>query len=160
MAMHYALAAIFALAILPVPIASAGTIFKCKNANGTLLYQEKPCAEESKSVSSWGTASGAPLVMVQGENGHYFVDATINDQSLNFVIDTGASLVSLPPGLANSAGLLCQRQVTTQTANGLSRSCTTTIKTLKFGSFTLKNVEAIISPNLSQPLLGMLAEVG
>jgi aspartyl protease family protein len=153
--MHYALAAIFAVAILPVQVAAAGTIFKCKSANGTLLYQEKPCAEETKPVSSWGTASGAPLVMLQGDNGHYFVDATINNQKLNFVIDTGASLVSLPPALASAAGLLCQRQVTTQTANGPSRACTTTIQTLKFGSFTLKNVEAVISPNLSQPLLGM-----
>jgi len=153
--MHYALAALFTLAMLFAHSAWAGTIYKCKSPDGALLYQEKPCAEASKSVASWGSASGAPLVMIQGNNGHYFVDGMINDQKLNFVIDTGASLVSLPQGLANAAGLLCQRQSMAQTANGLTRTCTTTIQTLKFGTFTLKNVEAMISPNLSQPLLGM-----
>jgi aspartyl protease family protein len=153
--MHHALAALFTVAMLLAPSAWAGTIYKCKSPGGALLYQEKPCAEESKSVASWGSASGSPLVMIQGDNGHYYVDGTVNDQKLNFVIDTGASLVSLPQGLANAAGLLCQRQSMAHTANGLTRTCTTTIQTLKFGTFTLKNVEAMISPNLSQPLLGM-----
>lgn len=120
-----------------------------------MLYQEKPCTEESKSLASWGSASGAPLVMSLGQNGHYYVDGSVNEHKLSFVIDTGATMVTLPQGLANAAGLSCQRQIMSQTANGLSRSCTTTIQTLKFGTFTLKNVEAIIAPNLSQPLLGM-----
>ena len=153
--MHHALAALFTVAMLLPTSAWAGTIYKCKSPEGALLYQEKPCAEESKSVASWGSASGSPLVMSQGDNGHYYVDGSVNEHKLNFVIDTGASLVSLPQGLANAAGLLCQRQSMAQTANGLTRTCTTTIQTLKFGTFTLKNVEAMISPNLSQPLLGM-----
>lgn len=153
--MHHALAAFFIVAILIASTASAGTIYKCKTPQGALLYQEKPCAEESKAVASWGSASGAPLVLVQGDHGHYFVDGSVNQHKLNFVIDTGASVVSIPQGMAASAGLSCQRQVMTNTANGLSRACTTIIQTLKFGTFTLKNVEALISPNLSQPLLGM-----
>lgn len=153
--MHHALAALFIAAILLVPTVSAGTIYKCKSPGGALLYQEKPCTEESKSVASWGSASGAPLVLVQGDNGHYFVDGAVNQHKLSFMIDTGASVVSIPQMMAASAGLSCQRQVMTKTANGLSQACTTTIQTLKFGTFTLKNVEALISPNLGQPLLGM-----
>lgn len=153
--MHYTLAVVIAVASLLASPASAGTIFKCKSAQGELLYQEKPCADENKSLASWGSASGAPLVMNQGNNGHYYVDGLVNEQKLNFVIDTGASLVSLPQELANSAMLICKRQIMTQTANGLSTSCVTTIKTLKFGTFTLTNVDALISPNLAQPLLGM-----
>jgi aspartyl protease family protein len=153
--MHHALAPLFAIAMLLAPSAWAATIYKCKSPAGALLYQEKPCAEESKSVASWGSASGSPLVMSQGDNGHYYVDGSVNEHKLNFVIDTGASLVSLPQEVATSAGLLCQRQSMAQTANGLTRTCTTTIQTLKFGTFTLKNVEAMISPNLNQPLLGM-----
>lgn len=153
--MHKALAVFFTVAMLLAPFAWASTIYKCKNPAGALLYQEKPCTEESKPVSSWGSASGSPLVMIQGDNGHYYVDGMVNDQKLNFVIDTGASMVTLPQGLASAAGLLCQKQTMAQTANGTIRTCTTTIQTLKFGSFTLKNVEAMISPNLSQPLMGM-----
>ena len=133
----------------------SATIYKCKKSQGTLLYQEKPCAEESKAVSSWGVASGAPLVMNQSSSGHYFVDGTINDQKLNFVIDTGASLVAIPQGLANQAGLVCLHRTMAHTANGLAQTCITVIQKLKFGSFTLNNVEASIAPNLGQPLLGM-----
>jgi clan AA aspartic protease (TIGR02281 family) len=152
--MYIKLAALFTFAMLATP-AWAATIYKCKNAQGALLYQEKPCAEESKSISSWGTASGAPLVMSQSNSGHYFVDGSINEHKLNFVIDTGASVVAIPQGLANEAGLECQRQTMSQTANGLTRTCITVIKKLQFGSFTLTNVEASIAPNLGQPLLGM-----
>lgn len=153
--MHQTLAALFAVAILLVPSAHAATIYKCKSPQGALLYQEKPCAVESKSVASWGSTTGGPLVLAQGHQGHYFVDGLVNQHKLNFVIDTGASLVSLPQGMASSAGLSCQQQIVTNTANGQSPACTTIIQTLKFGTFTLKNVAAIISPNLDQPLLGM-----
>jgi aspartyl protease family protein len=153
--MHHTLMVLLILATLLAPSVSAGTIYKCQSPGGALQYQEKPCTVETKSVASWGSASGAPLVMSQGDNGHYFVDGSVNAHKLNFVIDTGASLVTLPQGIADAAGILCQRQAMAQTANGLTRTCTTTIHTLKFGTFTLKNVEAMISPNLSQPLLGM-----
>jgi clan AA aspartic protease (TIGR02281 family) len=153
--MHHTLTLLFILATLLAPSVSAGTIYKCKSPEGALLYQEKPCTEETKSVASWGSASGAPLVLVQGNNGHYFMDGTVNQHKLSFMIDTGASVVSIPQVMAASAGLSCQRQVMTKTANGLSHACTTTIQTLQFGAFTLKNVEALISPNLGQPLLGM-----
>lgn len=153
--MHHTLYILFATALMLSTAAQAGTIYKCKNASGALLYQEKPCAEENKSLSSWGSASGEPLVMKQGEQGHYFVDGSINEHKLNLVIDTGASFLSLPQSAANAAGLVCLQKVQTHTANGITQSCTTIVQTFKFGSFTLKNVEAMITPNLQQPLLGM-----
>ena len=163
--MHHTLTAFFAVLMLFGPSAWASTIYKCKSSEGALLYQEKPCAEENKSVASWaseskmdddGAASSASsLVIGQGNNGHYFVDGAVNDHFLNFVIDTGASVVTLPQGMATSAGLLCQRQTMSQTANGLIHTCTTIIQKLRFGTFTLRGVDAIIAPNLSQPLLGM-----
>lgn len=133
----------------------SGTIYKCKTSEGGLHYQEKPCADKTNSVASWGSASGSPLIMRQGAGGHYFVDGTINDHMLNFVIDTGASVVTIPQVHANRAGLICQHQTMVHTANGLTSACRTTIHKLKFGTFTLTNVEASIVPNLGQPLMGM-----
>jgi len=74
---------------------------------------------------------------------------------VSFVIDTGASLFTLPQGVATAAGILCQSQAMMTTGNGDTHACTTIIPSLKFGNFTLKNVEAMIAPNLNQPLLGM-----
>lgn len=165
--MHHTLATLFAVAILLVPSAHAATIYKCKSPQGALLYQEKPCAEETQSVSSWNASneaktdedgspsSSGPLVIGQGNHGHYFVDGAINDYFLNFVVDTGASIVTLPQSVATSAGLRCLTQVTMRTGNGNTRACTTIIQKFRFGTFTLREVEAVIAPNLDQPLLGM-----
>ncbi len=149
---------------------SAGTIFKCKNAAGVMLYQEKPCEKEVQAVSSWASTSAAtvesdadpnapakdaPLVIGQGNGGHYFIDGAVNDNYLNFVIDTGATLVALPLALAVNAGVKCQKQALMRTGNGVTEGCSATIQKLRFGSFTLRYVEAVVMPNLSQPLLGM-----
>ncbi len=151
------LVAVFILLIAPTAL--AGSVYKCKLKNGRLEYQETPCADNDQSVSSWN-ANANPngnntLVLGQGAGGHYFVNGSINDHSLNFAIDTGASQVTLPLETASSAGLRCKHLTNLQTANGATRSCLTTIDKLTFGGFTLYYVDAIVAPNLNQPLLGM-----
>lgn len=156
------------VAVLFSTSAFAGTIYKCKNAEGIMLYQEKPCEKETRSVSSWVSSSAStvevdagnpenekPLVISQGNGGHYFIDGAVNDSYLNFVIDTGATVVSLPLATAASSGVKCQKRVMMHTGNGETQGCTATIQKLKFGHFTLRYVDAVVMPNLSQPLLGM-----
>lgn len=160
----------FALTIFIVsPVAMAGTIFKCKNAAGVFQYQEKPCEKESQSVTSWASKSGGSveadpegeaagdgvLTIGQGQGGHYFIDASVNDQYVNFVIDTGATTVALPLSAAASAGLSCKKDAYMSTANGVTRGCSVVINKLKFGHFTLRYVDAVVMPNLNEPLLGM-----
>lgn len=147
--------------------ACAGTIYKCRDAAGNTLYQQTPCEKEVQAVSSWASATVADidgdspvaeaktLVMGQGNGGHYFIDGSVNDSYLNFVIDTGATLVTLPLAMAAGAGVKCQGKASVQTGNGVIQACTATIQKLKFGNFTLHYVQALVAPNLSQPLLGM-----
>lgn len=134
-----------------------GTVYKCKNAQGGMSYQGSPCAQNVQSVASWNAAKNADrqLVIKPKEGGHYFVDSHINDKSLNFLIDTGATTVAIPQALATAAHLVCEKQITTNTANGIANACETTIAKLTFGPFTLKNINATINPTLDQPLLGM-----
>lgn len=161
--MRNTLAILFAAAILPGPSAWAGVVYKCKSPDGGMLYQETPCAKEVQAVSSWTSksdsktedSSGGTLVIGQGRQGGYFVDGAVNSQYLNFLIDTGATLVTLPQAVANSAGIRCQKRATMQTGNGTTTACTSIIEELKFGSFTVRNVDVMIAPNLGQPLLGM-----
>ena len=159
---------LLAVAALLSASAGAGAIYKCKNAAGVLLYQEKPCEKEVESVSSWAATSttsvesdnndknaNQTLVIGQGRGGHYFIDGAVNDNYVNFVIDTGATYVALPQGMAVGAGLKCQGMGLMKTGNGTTQVCTTTLQKLKIGQFTLRYVDAVIMPNLSQPLLGM-----
>lgn len=164
--MHHMFTALLALFTLTGSSVLAGTIYKCKSPQGVLLYQEKPCSEETKSVSSWtssgesamddgGGSSKRPLVIGQATNGHYMVKGSVNDQDLIFMVDTGASYVTLPQWIGSSAGTQCLGTGTMNTGNGTTKVCGTIIKKLRFGTFVLKDVEAVIAPNLKDPLLGM-----
>ena len=161
--MRNTLAIFLAAAVLPCPSAWADVVYKCKSPDGGMLYQETPCAKEAESVSSWPSksepktedSSAETLVIAQGRNGGYFVDGAVNNQFLVFAIDTGATLVTLPQAVATSAGIRCQKMAIMQTGNGTITACTSIIRELKFGPFTVRNVDVMIAPNLSQPLLGM-----
>ena len=158
-------AVIFLLTSMP---AWAGTIFKCKNSAGVMLYQEKPCDKEAQAVSSWAATStpvevdasssdseNMTLVLGQGRGGHYYIDGSVNDNFLNFVIDTGATTVAIPASFASGAGIKCKKLMLSNTANGVTQACMATIEKLKIGNFTLRYVDAVVMPNLGQPLLGM-----
>ena len=72
-----------------------------------------------------------------------------------FMVDTGASVISLPKSVAMGANMFCDEKVLMSTAGGNTNGCTATITDLKLGDFTFKNVTAVIVPRLNQPLLGM-----
>lgn len=144
----------------------AGTIYKCKNSQGALIYQEAPCAQQAQAVSSWAASEqkqnqeadkpfNGILVIPQHGNGHYFVEGSTNGKPLTFAIDTGASSVVLPRAMAMAAGVYCKDNILIQTANGAASGCTGVVSRLKFGPFQIRDVTVMIAPNLSQPLLGM-----
>lgn len=148
------------------------TIYKCKSQLGGFRYQRSPCEANAEVVTSWAAPDKKPepppepkaenkskieFIIKQNNNGAYLIAGSINDKALTFIIDTGASFVSLPSSFAHEAGIYCQESVDMkmQTANGAVESCQTTIKKLNFGPFYMNDVSAIIVENLSQPLLGM-----
>lgn len=143
-------------------------IYKCKNQQGNLIYQDIPCTQETQTVSSRrvaaeaaqeenapATVSNGVLIIKQRGSGHFSVDGTINGKPLTFVIDTGASVVVLPRQLAFSAHIYCGNRVMLQTARGPASACSAVIPKLGIGPFQLKDIPAVISGDLGQPLLGM-----
>ncbi|MBK8814653.1 MAG: retroviral-like aspartic protease family protein [Methylococcaceae bacterium] len=172
------LVTLFLFALLSLLFATnairAATIYKCKNEEGVYIYQKSACNGNNDTVNSWTPKETAqpqdsvseqdeseknesPVTMKlkQGISGHYATEGKINDKSLNFVVDTGASMVTLPESIAHDALIYCDDKIKMETANGVVDSCTATIGKLEFGPFIIKDVPAAIQPNLSQPLLGM-----
>lgn len=156
------------LLLMYATAAHAEVINKCKDAQGQTHYQAAPCARNDQAVSSWATRAMAveqelgaepkakqALVLRQQGNGHYMVTGAVNGKPLNFVVDTGASAISLPRDFAYMANMSCSEQVKVQTANGASSACMGVIAKLKVGPFLLRDVPAYMAPNLNQPLLGM-----
>jgi clan AA aspartic protease (TIGR02281 family) len=150
----------YILLLLSSRLLAEPLIYKCKTEQGDIHYQKTPCAENNAQVSSWtAIAKPAPpaksLIIPAGEGGHYFIDGQINNTAINFVVDTGASVVALPYSLPFVRQLKCRAYANMDTANGNIRVCAVNLEKFNFGGFQLENVTAVIMPNLSQALLGM-----
>ena len=102
-------------------------------------------------------APGTELVLKRSVDGHYIFPGTINGQPVTFLLDTGATLVSVPAGLAGELGLKAGAYQQSITANGTVATRATRLDALAFGPFALGGVPASINPGMAgdQVLLGM-----
>lgn len=91
--------------------------------------------------------------------GHFVASGRINDQPVVFLLDTGATDVAIPAGLAERLGLEKGAAVQLQTANGRTTGYRTVLQRLEIGAITLHDVRALVAPGFDseQILLGMSA---
>jgi len=90
-------------------------------------------------------------------NGHYYVKGSADGVPLEFMIDTGASYITLTKEAAGrlSIGPL-SFNIATNTANGPIQNAQITIRQLTVGSFTVSDIPAVVNGGaLDEPLLGM-----
>jgi len=101
-----------------------------------------------------GTGSIA-LQKVWGD--HYAVQGSINQKPVFFLVDTGASRVSVPHDFAKHAGVKGCQKVKRHTANGVADGCIGIAQELEIGQFTFNNVEITYSKGMPADtfLLGM-----
>jgi len=97
------------------------------------------------------------LVLQRNRYGHYVASGYINQQPVVFLLDTGASDISVPEGLAQSIGLQRGRAMRYQTANGMITVYATQLEEVDLGGIVLRQVRASINPNMqsNEVLLGM-----
>lgn len=120
-----------------------------------LAEQLNPNAEP---ISS--TVMGVQEVRLkQNRAGHYVTGGAINGQPVVFLLDTGATQVSVPMHLAEQLNLQKGRGSWVQTANGRVQVAQTTIQRLSIGDIQLVNVAAHLNPGFkdNEILLGMSA---
>jgi aspartyl protease family protein len=101
---------------------------------------------------------GVPEVRLQrNRHGHYVATGLINGQAVEFMLDTGATDVSIPASIAEKLGLKRGRAMTYQTANGAINAWQTTVDTIQLGELQLGPIRASINPHDSSGavLLGM-----
>ena len=104
------------------------------------------------------TADGIPEVTLQRNRfGHYVATGAINGKPVEFMLDTGATDVSIPAGLADKLGLQRGRASVYQTANGPITAWQTSLDVIQLGPLRLGPIRASINPNDSSNavLLGM-----
>ena len=106
------------------------------------------------------TEDGALRLRAQAD-GHFYIDARVNDRKVRFLIDTGASTVVLSPADAERLGIdLAQVNFSRRmrTAGGIVRGAPIVMRTLDLGSIRLANVGAVINEAaMTHSLLGVSA---
>ena len=97
------------------------------------------------------------VVLQSSQHGHYVASGEINSIPVVFLVDTGASFVSVPEKVANRAGLKKGRPITSTTANGNITVYSTTLDEISLGDIVLHNIRADINPHMQgeEILLGM-----
>ncbi|MCY7294230.1 retropepsin-like aspartic protease family protein [Alteromonas sp. a30] len=120
-----------------------------------LMERINPNAEPQ----SYRSSSGVEVRLKQNMMGHYVVTGSINGRKVVFLLDTGATSVSIPAHLTDELGLIPGMQGRAQTANGIVTVFNTRISELTLGDITLNDVSGTLNPGMKSDeiLLGMSA---
>ncbi len=102
----------------------------------------------------------APQVILSADGrGQFLAEASVNGSAMRFMVDTGATMVSIPGNDARRLGIDFAKgqKGVAQTANGPAPAYRIKLDSVKVGEIELLNVDAIVldGGGLTQPLLGM-----
>lgn len=93
-------------------------------------------------------------------HGHFNTSIEVNGRSVTAMVDTGATVIAMSHRDARRAGIsVLNKDYTARvnTANGVARVAPVTLKRVRVGDITVRNVRAIVSEpgSLNGTLLGM-----
>lgn len=99
----------------------------------------------------------AEVRLQQNRYGHYVVNGQINHIPVTFLLDTGATLISIPEQIATKLQLEKGYPSQSRTANGTIKVFNTRLNSVGIGSIELNNIRASINPHMAgdEILLGM-----
>jgi aspartyl protease family protein len=94
------------------------------------------------------------------DGGHFRVEGRVDGLALNFLVDTGATVIALTADDAAQLGIhpaADDYTVVMRTANGIIRAAPTTLGMVEIGDIMVHDVSAVVMPEgaLSENLLGM-----
>ncbi len=93
--------------------------------------------------------SGASkIVLTAGSGGHFMSMGSINGQAVQFMVDTGASLVALSEADAQRMGIDYKKgaPLTLRTAGGDLQGFRVMLSSVRVGELELTNIEAVVQP--------------
>jgi aspartyl protease family protein len=98
-------------------------------------------------------------VLTADVKGHFYVDGQLNGRSVRFVVDTGATLISIPASEARRLSIDYQKgqRALMRTANGNATGYLIKLDTVSVGGVTIYAVDAVVMEGngLASTLLGM-----
>ncbi len=111
----------------------------------------------NQSVATSQSSQFQEIVLERNRYGHYVFDGEINGKPVTFLVDTGATRISIPANLQAYLNLKLGPAIKVSTANGIATAYMTRLDELKLGEILLTDVKASLNPGLpdDQVLLGM-----
>lgn len=98
------------------------------------------------------------VTFAASENGHFMIDAKVNEQIVHFLLDTGASKITLPLEDARSVGInteVLSYDIPVSTAKGTNMVAYVQLKSIQVGNIVVRDIDAYVSKEgLSGALLG------
>jgi aspartyl protease family protein len=106
------------------------------------------------------SSNSRSVVIAPGRNGHFEVEGRVDGRRLDFMVDTGASVIALTERDAASLGIHPAERdyvAAVKTANGMVRAAPVELDMVEIDDLTVRNVAAIVLPEgaLSDNLLGL-----
>ena len=120
---------------------------------GALDRQYNP----NTSPSTYLSSEVREVVLERNRAAHYVVSGGINNQAVEFLVDTGATDIALSERTAGRLGIRRGQPVTLSTANGLARGYRSVADRVSVGGIVMTNVPVVVSPGIDDNtvLLGM-----
>jgi aspartyl protease family protein len=110
-------------------------------------------------TANFAVAENSSVTLTADAKGHFVTEGSINGSTVKFLIDTGATMVSLSSSEAKRIGLnyLKGERGQVSTANGLVPIYKVKLDTVKIGDIALNNVDGIVQEGNTLPiaLMGM-----
>lgn len=105
-------------------------------------------------------SSAESVEVPRDDGGHFRTEGRVDGLALDFLVDTGASVITLTADDAARLGIhpaMRDYTMLMRTANGTLRAAPTTLGMVEIGDIVLHDVGAVVMPDgaLSENLLGM-----
>jgi aspartyl protease family protein len=127
-------------------------------AAGTWWFQGYLQEQHNPNTHLVDAIEGAQAITLErSRSGHFVATGRINGEPVEFLVDTGATYVAVPAGLADRLGLERTGMAWFNTANGRVRGYLTNLDEVSLGGFIASDVRGSISPGLEgdMALMGM-----
>jgi len=123
--------------------------------SNAMAMAAKPAPPPAQSSSNYRT-----VTLRSDGRGHFQVEARVEGRSIDFLVDTGASMIALRESAAARLGIhprASDYNVKTHTANGVGKAARVQLNSVEVNGIMVRDVEAFVVPDeaLSTNLLGM-----
>lgn len=118
----------------------------------TLRVGESPV---SMGASGGASGGGSRIVLTESGGGHFMTAGQVNGRAVQFMVDTGATFVSMSVADAERMGLNYKsgQSVRMSTANGESVGYHIKLSSVRIGDVAVYEVDAVVSPQAMPFLL-------